>query len=67
MKMTVTEGQDQLGSSFGSPSQEPGSARSAGNEMVDAGLFDDLMSRIDEGTLKRREGAGCQRGREGAR
>lgn len=50
--MTAAEEQDQPGSAFGPPSPEPVSARSVVNEMVDAGLFDDLMSRVDEGGLK---------------
>jgi putative transposase len=50
--MTITEGRAAQGGSFGESGAEPESARSAINEMVDAGLFDDLMSRIDHGTLQ---------------
>jgi putative transposase len=50
--MTMTEEHKQGGASFGEPDSEPESARSVVNEMVDAGLLDDLMSRIDHGTLQ---------------
>lgn len=50
--MTITEGHEQQGASFGEPRPEPESARTVVTEMVDAGLFDDLMSRIDHGTLQ---------------
>ncbi|MHA7269877.1 IS256 family transposase [Arthrobacter sp. HLT1-20] len=50
--MTTLKGHEQDGSSFGEGEPEPESARSVINEMVDAGLFDDLMSRIDHGTLQ---------------
>lgn len=50
--MTTLKGQEQAGSSFGAPKPEPESARSVINEMVDAGLLDDLMARIDKGTLQ---------------
>ena len=50
--MTVTEDQ-QLERSFGAqPSgREAGSAREAINEMLDAGLLDDVMDRVDAGGL----------------
>ena len=50
--MTTLKGHEQDGTSFGELVPEPESARSVINEMVDAGLFDDLMSRIDQGTLQ---------------
>ncbi len=50
--MTITEGQDRQQGSFGTESQEPGSARKVVNEMVDAGLLDDLMSRVGDGSLR---------------
>lgn len=50
--MTTLKGHEQDGTSFGDPEPEPESARSVINEMVDAGLFDDLMARIDQGTLQ---------------
>jgi putative transposase len=54
LHMTVTDGTDEQasGSVFGPARAEPGGARRAVNEMVEAGLFDDLMARIDEGGLK---------------
>jgi putative transposase len=43
----------QAGEAFGvQAGQGPGSARDAVNEMVDAGLLDDLMGRIDNGELQ---------------
>lgn len=50
--MTTLKGQEQAGTSFGVSEPEPESARSVINEMVDAGLFDNLMTRIDKGTLQ---------------
>lgn len=50
--MTTTREHETDGSSFGDPKPEPGSARTVVNEMVDAGLLDDLMSRVDHGTLQ---------------
>jgi len=50
--MTTLKGHEPDGTSFGESGPEPESARSVINEMVDAGLFDDLMSRIDKGTLQ---------------
>jgi putative transposase len=41
-----------VGESFGMPAREPAAAREVMNEMVEAGLFDDLMDRIDEGGLQ---------------
>jgi len=50
--VTVTDDhQGQPATSFGTPSPEPGSARRVVNEMVDAGLLDDLMDRVDQGGL----------------
>jgi putative transposase len=37
---------------LGSPSPEPPSAREVVNDMLDAGLLDGLMGRIDEGSLR---------------
>ena len=53
MSMTKNEkiNTDQLGA-FGSPSEEPPAVREAVNEMLDAGLLDGLMSRVDEGSLQ---------------
>ncbi len=48
--VTVTESDPQVGI-FGPPRPEPSSAREVVNEMVDAGLLDDLMDRVDEGGL----------------
>ncbi|MGH3449834.1 MAG: IS256 family transposase, partial [Haloechinothrix sp.] len=48
--MTVTDEQQQQGP-FGTPSAEPASARQVVNEMVDAGLLDDLMDHVDGGGL----------------
>lgn len=39
-------------SAFGEVSRSAGGAREAVNQMVDAGLFDDLMARIDDGELR---------------
>jgi putative transposase len=47
--VTVTE--DQQAGPFGTPEQEPASARRVVNEMVDAGLLDDLMGRVDRDGL----------------
>ncbi|MET3812121.1 hypothetical protein ABIB14_003251 [Arthrobacter sp. UYEF3] len=52
MIMTIIEGQDQQQSSLGSESQEPGSARDVVSGMVEAGLLDDLMGRVDDGSLR---------------
>jgi len=50
--MTVTEDQ-QNGYPFGAlpAAREPGSAREAVNEMLEAGLLDDVMDRVDAGGL----------------
>jgi putative transposase len=50
--MTVTEDQ-QNGHPLGvqPPARQPGSAREAINEMLDAGLLDDVMDRVDAGGL----------------
>ncbi|MBA2530832.1 MAG: transposase, partial [Nocardioidaceae bacterium] len=37
---------------FGSEPPQPKTARSVVNEMVEAGLFDDLMERVDDGGLR---------------
>lgn len=48
--MTMTTDDETMAGPFGSP--EPrGSARETIHEMLDAGLLDDLMGRIDDGTL----------------
>ncbi len=54
---TVTQGQEQdqkqHGSPYGQPAPVPGAAaREAVDEMVEAGLLDDLMGRIDDGELR---------------
>jgi putative transposase len=49
--MTVTDEQQQPATPFGTPSPEPGSARQLVNEMVDAGLLDELMDRVDRDGL----------------
>lgn len=48
--MTVTDEMRDAGP-LGVPSSEPGSARQAIHEMVDAGLLDHLMSKVDAGGL----------------
>lgn len=48
--MTLTETDPQVGP-FGPPGPEPSSARAVVNEMVDAGLLDALMDRVDDGGL----------------
>jgi putative transposase len=55
MHMTTIEDrpmEHRVGESFGTPAREPAAAREVMNEMVEAGLFDDLMDRIDEGGLQ---------------
>ncbi len=52
--MTMTDDQqrvDPCGVGVGVPSRAAGSAREVVNEMVDAGLFDDLMARVDRDGL----------------
>jgi putative transposase len=49
--MTMTEHEDQSGS-FRPGSEQPKTARETVNEMVEAGLFDDLMQRIDARSLQ---------------
>jgi putative transposase len=52
--MTMTDDQqrmDAFGVGVGVPSRAVGSAREVVNEMVDAGLFDDLMARVDRDGL----------------
>jgi putative transposase len=49
--MAVTDEQQQPVSPFGVSSPEPGSARQLVNEMVDAGLLDELMDRVDRDGL----------------
>src|SRR5580765_5075579 len=63
MRMTMTEhsavGQGSVqqgvqrgsGEAFGTPAVVPASARDVVNEMVEAGLLDDLMSKVDGGGL----------------
>jgi putative transposase len=53
--MTMTNSDEERGlepGPLGSPQPEPPSARAVVNEMLDAGLLDGLMSRIDEGSLQ---------------
>ena len=54
--MTMTDHDNAKGSfqpgPLGSPQPEPLSARAAVNEMLEAGLLDELMGRIDEGSLQ---------------
>jgi putative transposase len=50
--MTMTDHEDQQRPPLGSPGSEPLSARAAVNEMLEAGLLDELMGRIDEGSLQ---------------
>ena len=49
--MTVTDEQQRPAMPFGTPSPEPGLARQVVNEMVEAGLLDDLMDRVDQDGL----------------
>jgi putative transposase len=49
--VTVTDEQQQPQTPFGTPSPEPATARDVVDEMVDAGLLDDLMSKVDSGGL----------------
>ena len=52
--MTMTDDQQRVnpfGVPVGAPSRAAGSAREVVNEMVDAGLFDDLMERVDRDGL----------------
>jgi putative transposase len=54
MDMTVnneTDQQPEAETVFGTPTPAP-TARAAVDEMVEAGLFDDLMGRVDQGGLK---------------
>jgi putative transposase len=48
--MTMTEDHSS-GHPLGVPAQRPGSAREAVNDMVEAGLLDELMERVDAGGL----------------
>jgi putative transposase len=48
--VTVTDEQSEAGP-LGMPAAEPGSARQAIDEMIDAGLLDHLMSKVDGGGL----------------
>ena len=50
--MTMTKSNDQQSGPFGTPDLEPKSARDAVNEMVDAGLLDDLMAKVDDEGLQ---------------
>ena len=50
--MTVTGGEEEPITSFGKPPEEPKTARETVRQMVDAGLFDELMDRVDEGSLQ---------------
>ena len=49
--MTVSEESEPAGASFGPPGPGPVSAREVVSQMVDAGLFDELMDRVDAGGL----------------
>ena len=50
--MTMTNQEHQEETVFGTSSPEPKTARSVVQEMVSAGLFDDLMDRVDDGGLQ---------------
>jgi putative transposase len=50
--MTMTEKQPEPDTPFGSFSPEPPSARQLVNEMVEGGLFDDLMAQVDSQDLR---------------
>jgi putative transposase len=50
--LTVTDDQRDLHPLGGRPGGEPGAARAAINEMLDAGLLDDVMARADAGELR---------------
>src|SRR5665811_1802446 len=52
MHMTMTKNNDQQPGPFGTPDPESSSARDAVNEMVDAGLLDDLMAKVDDEGLQ---------------
>jgi hypothetical protein len=62
--MTMSDDQQRVNSfgvGVGVPSRAAGSAREVVNEMVDAGLFDDLMSRVDrDGLSLTGAGGRCQ-------
>ena len=49
--MTMTEHEDQ-GGSFGRGAEPPKTARETVEQMLDAGLLDDLMARVDDGSLQ---------------
>lgn len=49
--MTMTKHDDQNGS-FGPGSDAPKTARETVNEMVEAGLLDDVLARIDDQSLQ---------------
>jgi putative transposase len=57
MRMTMTDDRQSdsaasaCGEVFGVPAVGPASARDVVNEMAEAGLFDDLMARVDQGDL----------------
>src|SRR6266511_2902616 len=48
----MTDRPDRVSTPFGIPSPEPASARQTVNEMVDAGLLDELMDRVDRDGLR---------------
>jgi putative transposase len=50
--VTMTANDEEPATAFGTPVEEPRSARETVQEMVDAGLLDDLMGRVDEGSLR---------------
>src|SRR4249919_2212169 len=51
--MQMTEAGDKLATTpFGSPSVEPAPARRVVDELIEAGVFDELLERIDEGGLQ---------------
>ncbi len=52
MTVTVTDDQSDLHSLGVRPDGRPGSARTAINEMLEAGLLDDVMARADAGELR---------------
>src|SRR4249920_169894 len=51
--MQMTDAGDKLATTpFGSPSVEPAPARRVVDELIEAGVFDELLERIDEGGLQ---------------
>ena len=49
--MTMTDEQEQSESPFGTPTPQPVSARQVVNDMVEAGLLDDVMAKVDSSDL----------------